>query len=95
MEAARKLLATGRPMRLSELRSLQSHAFRLLVDLLGQAIGAQAGPDAIVERTTSDGLLRILLEPLAEGSQARIQTPEGVFAGRDHLITVTPLQGSL
>jgi hypothetical protein len=39
-------------------------------------------------------LLQITLVPLAVGSRAVINTPQGVFAGRDHLITITPTQGS-
>ena len=45
-----------------------------------------------MERQTGDGLLHIHLRPLARDSHARIDTPHGVFAGRDHLITITPLQ---
>ncbi len=59
--------------------------------LLGEALGEQAGPDAPVERRTGDGLLHIRLEPLAADTHARITTPHGVFAGRDHLITITPI----
>ena len=48
-----------------------------------------AGPDASVERFSADGLLHIRLQPLGAYSHARITTPQGVFAGRDHLITIT------
>ena len=43
-------------------------------------------------RQTGDGLLHISLTPLAAESWAEIHTPHGVFAGRDHLITITPTQ---
>jgi hypothetical protein len=43
-----------------------------------------------VERQTGDGLLRIRLQPLGPETRAEIRTPDGVFAGRDHLITITP-----
>ena len=71
VEAARQRLATGRPMRLSELGELDAHAFGLFLDLLGEALAEQAGPDAAVERQTGDGLLRIRLEPLAAGQPRR------------------------
>ena len=92
VEAARKRLATGHPARLSDLGQLDRHAFGLFLGLLGEALSKQAGPDAPVERQTSDGLLHIHLKPLAAESHAMIDTPHGVFAGRDHLITITPLR---
>lgn len=90
VEAARARLATGQPMRLSELGDLDTHAFGLFLSLLGEALSEQAGPNARVERHTGDGLLHIALEPLEAGSHARIATAQGTFAGRDHLITITP-----
>lgn len=90
VEAARRRLSTGRPALLSELGNLDLAAFDLFLGLLGEALSEQAGPDAAVERRTSDGLLHIRLEPLAANSHAKINTPYGVFGGRDHLITITP-----
>jgi hypothetical protein len=46
-----------------------------------------------VERRTGDGLLDIKLVPLGPDTRARITTPGGVFSGRDHLITISPLSG--
>ncbi|MCY1220634.1 hypothetical protein D9M68_359840 [compost metagenome] len=88
VEAARRRLATGQPMRLSELGELDLHAFGLFLNLLGEALAEQAHPDQIVERQTGDGLLNIRMEPLDPASQARIVTPAGTFAGRDHLVTI-------
>jgi uncharacterized protein (TIGR02677 family) len=93
IDAARTALASGRPGRLSEVAALDTHAFRLFLSLLGEALVAQRDPDAPVECDSADGLLRIRLEPLDDGSQAHIQTALGVFSGRDHLMTVTPLGG--
>jgi uncharacterized protein (TIGR02677 family) len=90
VEVARAHLATGRPTRLSELGSLDPHAFGLFLSLLGEALSEQAGPEAAVERQTGDGLLRIRLEPLGADTRAEIHTPRGVFAGRDHILTITP-----
>ena len=92
VEAARARLATGRAIKLSELGDLDTHAFGLFLALLGEALADQAGPDANVERQTGDGLLHIRLQPLAAASQARIMTPLGAFVGRDHLITITPME---
>jgi uncharacterized protein (TIGR02677 family) len=89
VEAARQRLATGSPTRLSELGPLDPHAFDLFLGLLGEALTEQDGPDAAVERQTGDGLLRIRLEPLGAETRAEVRTPNGVFAGRDHLITIT------
>jgi hypothetical protein len=79
-------------MRLSELGELDAPAFALLLALLGEALSEQAGPEASVERLSADGLLNIRLEPLGALSHARIVTPHGVFAGRDHLVTITSMQ---
>ncbi|WP_245499484.1 TIGR02677 family protein [Mesorhizobium sp. M1A.F.Ca.ET.072.01.1.1] len=95
VEAARKRLATGQTARLSDLGELDNPSFGLFLGLLGEALSEQAGPEMAVERQTGDGLLHIHLKPLAADSYARIDTPRGVFAGRDHIITITPLRGAL
>jgi uncharacterized protein (TIGR02677 family) len=94
VEAARLRFATGQPTRLSQLGALDPHAFDLFLNLLGQALTEQDGPDATVERQTGDGLLRIRMQPLGPESRAEIRTPHGVFAGRDHVITITPIRES-
>ncbi|WP_395709665.1 TIGR02677 family protein [Reyranella sp.] len=90
VEAARRRLATGKPARLSQLSDLDRHAFGLFLGLLGEALTEQAGPDAPVDRLTGDGTLHVRLAPLAPESRAEIATPDGIFAGRDHVITITP-----
>lgn len=89
VDAARERLATGAPIRLSDLGTLDVHAFDLFLNLLGEALTDQPHPDAAVERMTGDGLLNIHLQPLAADSRAVIETPRGVFAGRDHVITIS------
>lgn len=91
IDAARRRLATGRPIRLSDLGRLDAHAFEVLLGLLGETLGEQRSPDEAVARQTGDGLLHVRLEPLGADSRAEIATPRGVFAGRDHVITVTPV----
>lgn len=90
VEAARRRLATGCPILLSELGELDPQAFELFLGLLGEALAEQADPEQTVERQTGDGLLYLCLEPLAADSRAQIRTPVGVFSGRDHLLTVRP-----
>ena len=92
-DAARVRLATGQPLRLSDLGTLDTPAFNLLLGPIGEALAEQAGPDANVSRATNDGLLHIQLQPLSAHSRARISTPQGVFEGRDHLITIRLAQG--
>jgi len=88
VEAARASLAGKGVCRLSKLGPLDAHEFDLFLALLGEALAAQSSPDESVERTTADGLLQVHLEPLARDSQAAIETPLGVFSGRDHRITI-------
>ncbi|WP_010097931.1 TIGR02677 family protein [Burkholderia ubonensis] len=94
VDAARQRLATGRPIRLSELGELDAHAFGLFLNLLGEALTEQAHPDQTVERQTGDGLLYIRMEPLDITTKACITTPAGVFAGRDHLLTIALTRGA-
>jgi uncharacterized protein (TIGR02677 family) len=94
IEQARAKLANGKAKRLSELGPLDSYGFQLFLSLLGEALPAQASPDETVERQTGDGLLRVRLEPLDADSNAEIPTEAGVFAGRDHLLTITPADGA-
>jgi uncharacterized protein (TIGR02677 family) len=94
VEAARRRLATGRPILLSDLGELDEHAFGLFLNVLGEALAEQSGPDASVERESADGLLHISLTPLAADTHACIATPQGRFSGRDHLVTITPALGA-
>jgi uncharacterized protein (TIGR02677 family) len=89
IEEARAKLANGKAKRLSDLGPLSPYGFQLFLSLLGEALPAQANPDETVERQTGDGLLHVRLEPLGADSNAAIRTDTGIFAGRDHLLTVT------
>jgi uncharacterized protein (TIGR02677 family) len=86
--AARQRLATGKPTRLSALGALDDQGFGLFLGLLGELLSEQSHPDETVERLTADGLLRVRLEPLERDSRAELATPNGVFGGRDHLLTI-------
>ncbi len=89
IEAARARLATGVPTRLSALGDLDREAFKLFLNLLGEALTLQTAPDEAVELLSGDGLLRMRLEPLDRASRAALVTPAGVFSGRDHLVTIS------
>jgi uncharacterized protein (TIGR02677 family) len=91
-EAARRRLATGAPTRLSELHVLDRDEFVLFLGLLGDALASGPFLPDGVRTTTSDGTLEILLRPTGDGVLVEIQTPDGIFRGHDHLITITDLR---
>lgn len=86
IEAARRRLATGRPILLSDLGELDPCEFDLFLDLLGEALAAKVVPGDVVETTSTDGTLQIILAP-APGS-ATITTSTGRLTGPDHLVTI-------
>ena len=91
-EAARRRLATGRPIRLSDLGVLDRDEFALFLGLLGDALAAgPPAPSGAVETTTSDGTMAITFEPTGDGVTAEIVTPGGVLRGPDHVITIADL----
>ncbi len=53
-EAARRRLATGRPVLLSQLGDLDTHEFGLFLGLLGEALSEQATSDGPMGRQTGD-----------------------------------------
>jgi len=87
--AARARLATGRPLRLSDL-AVDADTFPLLLRVLGDALAA-TGPDGVAETTTTDGTLLVRLEPAGDGRLAELHTPGGVLRGPDHMLTIHDL----
>lgn len=86
---AQAVLAIGTATRLSRLAVLSPVEFGLLLDLLGEAL-ARRGPDgALVEATSSDGSLRIVMKPLPGAGLATLRTSYGAFVGPDHDVTIT------
>jgi len=85
--AARSVLATGRPVRLSELPHLDPREFALFLALLGDALASGRR-----HSHTADGSFAVVLEPTGDGVEARITTVDGVLTGPDHVLTVTPVQ---
>lgn len=94
LEAAKERLATGEPMRLSELASLDRSEFALFLRLLGEALSAgPSGPGGRIRTRTGDGSLEVTLTPVPGGRVAHIVTPDGTFHGPDHELTVVDLTG--
>jgi uncharacterized protein (TIGR02677 family) len=89
--AARRRLATGARARLSDLGTLDPAEFTLFLDLLGDALSVRIGVEEAVEVTSSDGTMRVRLEPTADGRTATIDTPAGRFSGPDHHVTIEDL----
>jgi uncharacterized protein (TIGR02677 family) len=85
---AQTRLAIGRRGRLSDLERLQVSEFELLLDLLAEALSARVFPTEPIEIVSGDGCLKVRLEPTGDGREALIVTPEGLFSGPDHWITV-------
>jgi uncharacterized protein (TIGR02677 family) len=94
LDDARRRLAQGKPVLLSQLGRLDRTEFRLLLALIGEALAAQSSPHEVVHRQSSDGLLQIRLEPLAADSHAAIETEDGVFSGRDYRLTLALASGA-
>ncbi|MDY7117516.1 TIGR02677 family protein [Halomonas sp. SSL-5] len=90
--AARRQLVERRAERLSELGELDDGAFRLLLNLLGDALAASSGDDSPVTTTTGDGSLRITLAPLGPETAATLHTAAGVLRGRDYRLEIVDLE---
>ena len=88
-EAANRL-ATGTPVRISDLGPLDRAEFGLFLRLLGDALAAgPPGPDGAIHARTADGTMQVTLRPLPSGVTAELVTPDGVLRGPDHEITIT------
>ena len=94
--AAQRRLANGRRMRLSEFQGLETVAeFDLFLDLLGEALAAKVRPDETVIAHSSDGSLRIELEPAGDGTEAVVLTLDGLLRGEDHYLTISSVYGDV
>jgi uncharacterized protein (TIGR02677 family) len=88
--AAQRRLAIGKRVRLSEFGALASEAeLDLFLDLLGEALAEKVDSGSKVVAHSTDGSLRIELEPIGDGTEAIIPTSEGVFSGDDHYVSIT------
>lgn len=91
---AKRRLAVGRPLRLSELPRLDAPELELFLDLLGQALAHQTIMGDAVQTTSSDGSLTVRLQPTDDDALATIRTSAGLLTGRDHWITVETMEAA-
>jgi uncharacterized protein (TIGR02677 family) len=91
IERARRVLAQGKRILLSEIGKLDSAQFDLFLEILGEALATKSRPQDSVETISSDGTLRITLEPIPNSGIAVIRAPSGDFSGSDHAITIEQL----
>jgi uncharacterized protein (TIGR02677 family) len=88
--AAQQRLATGRRLRLSDFGFLETTAeLELFLDLLGESLASKLRATDTVVTHSTDGSLRIELEPTGDGAEARISTLDGMLCGEDHYVTIT------
>jgi uncharacterized protein (TIGR02677 family) len=78
----------GTRLRLSELGQLDSDEFDLLLEFLGETVTTAALSEDATEILSSDGSLRVKLQPTGDGQTAAIETSDGTFSGPDHWIVV-------
>ena len=90
VEAARARLATGRPTLLSQLGSLDMPEFGLFLKAcLVMRSASRHIPTCRSSEPPETACCYVRLEPLDADSRAEIATPHGIFAGRDHLVTIS------
>ncbi len=89
---ARDRFGRTRTLRLAELGPLDPAEFDLFLDLLGEALARKTGDDVRVEAFSSDGALRISLEPVPGAPWTTLETAHGRFSGPDHTVTITPVR---
>jgi uncharacterized protein (TIGR02677 family) len=87
---ARRRLGRGLPLHLADLGTLDAAECRLFLDLLGEALARKTDALMSVEASSSDGSLRVRLEPVPDGAWVTLVTEYGRFSGHDHVITIGP-----
>ncbi|MBC7171503.1 MAG: TIGR02677 family protein, partial [Polyangiaceae bacterium] len=91
LERVRRSLSTSGRVRMSELERLDRASFGLFLDLLGAAYAGRARDDSKLEALSADGSLRIVLEPIADGGTARIETTIGSLVVPEAWVTIEDL----
>jgi uncharacterized protein (TIGR02677 family) len=91
-ERARRRIATGEAIRLSDLGGpdgLDAEEFRFFLRLLGDALAASTpSSKGGVRATTSDGAFEVVLTPIEGAGVVGVRSSEGVMWAPDHTITV-------
>ena len=87
LERARRRLATGERMLLSQIGLLDTTEFQLMLDLLGEALSQMVGT-GLVEVPSSDGTIIIEMEPTGDESLATITTSNGTLTGPDFHVRI-------
>ena len=90
IERARQHLIDAGRCRLNSLGPLDDESFRLFIDLLGHALTQRPDRSGPIDVESADGTLRIRLDPVPGGGEARLVTTDGAFIGPDHWITIEP-----
>lgn len=85
---ARETLLTDGPVRLSHLKELDTHAFGLFLDLLGDALAARRPGEERAEVSSGDGSLRIRLRPIPDAPVIEIRSARGILRGHDHVVEI-------
>ena len=91
---ARDRLGRTQKLRLAELGPLDPSEFNLFLDLLGEALTRKTDDDAPIEAFSSDGSLRICLEPVPGAPWTTLETAHGRFSGPDHTVTIIPARNA-
>jgi uncharacterized protein (TIGR02677 family) len=93
LEKARRQLLTPEPTALSQWKNLSSQEFDLFLDLLSESLRSKVQHSDVVEATSSDGSLRMVMTPVQPRACFSIQTELGTFSGDDHIITIEDALG--
>ncbi|MFD7639757.1 TIGR02677 family protein [Kitasatospora sp. NPDC059795] len=87
LDAARDVLSTDGPVRLSAFGRLDDAVFERLLDLLGRALAVRPDSSGTRRTVTSDGRVEIVLSP-GDGGTAVLRTSRGQLEGPDYLVEI-------
>lgn len=87
LEAHHRLATQGK-IRLSHLEILSPAEFDLFLDLLGNVLSQKRNPLDVLEAQSTDGSIRIKMEPIENAERVEIMTQNGVLTGLDHFIEI-------
>jgi uncharacterized protein (TIGR02677 family) len=87
----RRVLATAGRVRASALGLLDRAAFGLFLDLLGAAYAGRAPGEMRMEGLSSDGTMRVVIELIPGGGEARLPTEIGTLTVPDAFVTIEDL----